>query len=63
MKFNGHDVDDQPQALSEFLVSHDVLRAGVAVAVNGDIIPRSQWTTTWLAADAVIEVVTAAAGG
>jgi sulfur carrier protein len=36
---------------------------GVAVAVDRDVVPRSRWGTTRLAAGAQIEVVTAAAGG
>jgi sulfur carrier protein len=38
-------------------------RAGVAVAVNGDVVPRSQWATTTLAADDRVEVLAAAQGG
>jgi sulfur carrier protein len=36
---------------------------GVAVAVNGEVIPRSAWSTTALHADDRIEVVTARQGG
>ena len=36
---------------------------GVAVAVNGDIVSRSQWDATTVEDGAVIEVVTAVAGG
>ena len=35
----------------------------VAVAVNGDVVPRSQWPTTRLAAGDSIEVLVAVAGG
>jgi sulfur carrier protein len=36
---------------------------GVAVAVDRDVIPRSEWSTTRVRPGAPIEIVTAAAGG
>jgi len=36
---------------------------GVAVAVDRCVIPRSQWATTAARAGALVEVVSAAAGG
>ena len=36
---------------------------GVAVAVNGEVVPRSAWPDSSLATGARIEIVTAAAGG
>ena len=36
---------------------------GIAVAVDLDVIPRSEWPTTPVRPGAPIEVVTAAAGG
>jgi sulfur carrier protein len=36
---------------------------GIAVALDGEIIPRSQWAATTVGDGAVIEIVTAAAGG
>jgi sulfur carrier protein len=36
---------------------------GIAVAVDRDVVPRSQWASTLVRADTSIEVVTAAAGG
>jgi sulfur carrier protein len=38
-------------------------RAGVAVAVNGEVVPRSRWAATTLSADDRIEVLAAAQGG
>lgn len=37
--------------------------AGVAVAVNGAVVPRSAWSTHHLDDGDVVEVVTAKAGG
>jgi sulfur carrier protein len=36
---------------------------GVAVAVNGEVVPRADWKTFVLAQDARIEVLTAMQGG
>ncbi|MCL5948578.1 MAG: sulfur carrier protein ThiS [Actinobacteria bacterium] len=36
---------------------------GIAVAIDGTIVPRSKWDTTELPAGSKVEVVTAVAGG
>jgi sulfur carrier protein len=36
---------------------------GVAIAVDGQVVPRSIWETQTLAADARVEVLTAMQGG
>jgi sulfur carrier protein len=36
---------------------------GVAVAVDGEVVPRAQWETFLLAKDARVEVLTAMQGG
>ncbi len=36
---------------------------GVAVALNGEVVPKSRWDTTPLSPDDRVEIVTAAAGG
>jgi len=36
---------------------------GVAVAVNGDVVPRSAWATTELRDGDAVEVLTAVQGG
>jgi sulfur carrier protein len=38
-------------------------RKGVAVAVNDEVVSRSSWTTTQLAEDDRVEILTAAQGG
>jgi len=37
--------------------------AGIAVARNREVVPRSAWATTGLAERDVVEIVSAAAGG
>jgi sulfur carrier protein len=41
----------------------DVDARGVAVAVDGEVVPRAQWESCALAQDARIEVLTAMQGG
>jgi sulfur carrier protein len=36
---------------------------GIAVARNGDVVPKSRWEATRIVAGDQIEIVTAAAGG
>jgi sulfur carrier protein len=38
-------------------------RRGVAIAIDGEVVPRTQWDTTSLADDARVEVVQAIQGG
>jgi sulfur carrier protein len=38
-------------------------RRGVAVAVNGDVVPRRDWEATRLAAEDRVEVLSAIQGG
>jgi sulfur carrier protein len=38
-------------------------RKGLAVAVNDEVVSRSRWTTTRLAEDDRVEILTAAQGG
>ena len=52
----GKPLTDQGRAL-------DGTRLGVAVAVNGDIVPRSAWAGYTVPARSRIDLVTAAQGG
>lgn len=63
IRINGVDYDGREESLVELLRRHDVPPRGVAVAVNGEIVTRSQWTEYEVRDGDVIEVVTAAAGG
>ncbi|MBV9843940.1 MAG: sulfur carrier protein ThiS [Kutzneria sp.] len=38
-------------------------RTGVAVALDGAVVPRGNWTTTTLRSGSVVEVLTAVGGG
>jgi sulfur carrier protein len=49
--------------LAAVLADLDVPSSGVAVAVDGSVVPRAAWPTTSLEPDAAVEVLTAVQGG
>ena len=61
---NGQDRSFSPAFSVDDLVSSLVAaRRGVAVAVNGTVVPRSLWIETALVEGDSVEVLTAAQGG
>lgn len=62
-------VNGAPRTLEAGATVEDVVRAlaadpgGCAVAVNGEVVPRSDWAGRGLAAGDRVEVLTAAQGG
>lgn len=47
-------------ALLDFL---EIEPRGVAVAVDGEVVPRSRWHEVSISGEGVVEILTAAAGG
>jgi len=61
---NGEQVELGPGATVETVVETLQIRSpGVAVALNGEVVPRSAWSGTNLRAGDSVEVLTAAQGG
>lgn len=61
---NGNPRDVEPGTTVGALVDADAPdRRGVAVAVDGDVVPRAAWDDTPLAEGARVEIVAAAQGG
>jgi len=62
-------INGEPEAWQEETTLDEVVRAittstrGVAVAVNGVVVPRTLWPSTTLVEGAAVEVLVAAAGG
>ncbi len=54
---------DEGAALDAVLSAHGVPPRGVAVAVDGEVVPRGSWPTTTLSDGARLEVLTAVQGG
>ncbi|MGB8197802.1 MAG: sulfur carrier protein ThiS [Acidimicrobiales bacterium] len=58
--------DAQPfvdESVAELLDRLSIETRGVAVAIDGDVVRRSEWSTTRIDDGVVIEIVTAVAGG
>ncbi|MDN5857064.1 MAG: sulfur carrier protein ThiS [Pseudonocardia sp.] len=49
--------------VDDALVAIGAPRSGVAVAVDGGVVPRADWTLTKLGEDTQVEVLTAVQGG
>ncbi len=62
-------INGKPRELAEGARVRDALdelgvpRTGVAVAVDGTVVPRAAWSDTELTAGARVEVLTAVQGG
>ena len=50
-------------SIVELLQELAIGQRGIAVAVNGEIVRRSQWATTRIEPTDAVEIVTAMAGG
>lgn len=51
------------QTLERLLSSMDVKFAGVAIVINGNVIPKSQWQATQINDGDAIDIFSAVAGG
>ena len=62
---NGEPRDRDGATIAELLADLGVedRARGVAVAVDGEVVPRSEWESTELSDGARVEVLTAAQGG
>jgi sulfur carrier protein len=65
LKVNGVDEPLDAPTVAALLASRDIAPngRGVAVALNGAVVPRAQWATTALRAGDVVEIVRAMQGG
>lgn len=60
---NGDPVDQSFANLAEVVASVSSAQGGIAAAVDGVVVPRSQWPSTPIAMGARVEIVTAVQGG
>lgn len=54
---------DGPTTVAELVDELCGSRRGIAVALDGEVVPRSAWSVTQLVAGHRVEIVGAAAGG
>lgn len=59
---NGKAASTQAETVEELVRETGAPEAGTAVAVNGDVVPRSQWGTK-LDDGCVVDILTAVQGG
>ena len=60
---NGVDHDLAGRSVRVVLDSLDINGLGIAVAIDGEVVSRSRWESTTIEDGAVVEIVTAVAGG
>jgi sulfur carrier protein len=60
---NGADHDFDEVSIDQLIDAVGIERRGIAVARNGEIVRRSEWSSTLVRSGDQIEIVTAAAGG
>ena len=64
IRVNGKDEQVSAVTVAELLAARGITKPkGVAVALNGAVVPRAQWATTALRAGDVVEIVRAMQGG
>jgi thiamine biosynthesis protein ThiS len=63
VKVNGVEYEIERIGVGSLLERQGIVFRGVAVAVNGEIVRRSEWGTTWIEPTDEVEILTAAAGG
>ncbi|MGD0852003.1 MAG: sulfur carrier protein ThiS [Acidimicrobiales bacterium] len=63
IRVNGEEQPFIGESVEELLRRLSIEPRGVAVAIDGEVVRRSEWSETHVKDDAAIEIVTAVAGG
>lgn len=63
IRVNGNADDFLSETVDALLRRLGVETHGIALALNGEIVRRSQWSSTVVGDESSVEIVTAAAGG
>ncbi len=63
IQVNGVDDEYANESVDTLLARRGIELRGVAVAIDGEVVPRSAWTSTRVPDRSRVEIVTAAAGG
>jgi thiamine biosynthesis protein ThiS len=63
VKISGVEYEIERICVDSLLERQGIVSRGVVVAVNGEIVRRSEWGTTWIEPTDEVEILTAAAGG
>ncbi|MEO9180214.1 MAG: sulfur carrier protein ThiS, partial [Acidimicrobiales bacterium] len=60
---NGQPEEFTVESVEALLTRLDIQPRGIAVALNGQVVRRAEWSMTLIADESAVEIVTAAAGG
>lgn len=60
---NGVAQDHVDESIGDLLARLEIQPRGIAVAIDGEIVRRTDWSETAIIDESVIEIVTAVAGG
>jgi sulfur carrier protein len=63
IRVNGVDDPFLGETVADILVRRGIEPRGIAVALDGEVVRRSEWASTSIPDGASVEIVTAAAGG
>ena len=63
IRVNGGDNDYLSESVDALLARLGIETRGIAVALNGEVVRRSAWSSTVVPDESSVEIVTAAAGG
>lgn len=65
MRLNGKPLTSAPERLVDLLAAQgfQMETRGIAVAINGSVVPRSKWAETMLSGEDDIEIVKIMQGG
>jgi sulfur carrier protein len=63
IRVNGTEQPHVDETVSTLLARLSIQSRGVAVALDGEVVRRSEWTTTRVHDGCTVEIVTAVAGG
>lgn len=63
IRVNGVDDVFLDETVEDIVVRRAIEPRGIAVAVDGVVVRRSEWSSTTVHDGAIVEIVTAAAGG
>ncbi|HUV57416.1 MAG TPA: sulfur carrier protein ThiS [Acidimicrobiales bacterium] len=63
IRLNGVDREGAGLSIASLLAVQGIDPRGIAVAVDGEIVRRSNWADTIVKDESSVEIVTAAAGG
>jgi sulfur carrier protein len=63
IRVNGTDDSFLGETVAEILDRRAIETRGIAVAINGEVVRRSEWESKAIPDGATVEIVTAVAGG